>query len=83
MGTLEKERATITRGLSGLAMLTTPLMVVMQPTRQLSVRARGDSRSGQQPRGKNKKNPCFMIAALVTADYEMVHAVSVTSFGGN
>lgn len=48
-----KERAAITGGLSSLATLTTPLMAVMQLTGLLSVRARGDSRSVQQPQGKN------------------------------
>lgn len=56
-GNPRKERATITGGLSSLAMLTTPLMAVMQLPRLLSVRARGDSRSVQQPQGENKILP--------------------------
>lgn len=58
-GALEKEKATITGGLSSLAMLTTPLMAVMQLTRLLWVRARGDSRSVQQPQGENKILPLW------------------------
>lgn len=58
-GSPRKEKATITGGLSSLAMLTTPLMAVMQLTRLLWVRARGDSRSVQQPQGKNKILPLW------------------------
>lgn len=52
-GNRRKERAAITGGLSSLALPTTPSMAVMQLTGLLSVRARGDSRSVQQPQGKN------------------------------
>lgn len=58
-GNPRKERAAITGGLSSLATLTTPPTAVMQLPRLLSVRARGDSRSAQQPRGK-KQNPSFL-----------------------
>lgn len=73
MGTLEKEGAAITGGLSSFAMLTTPLMAVMQLTRLLSVSARGDSRSVQQPQGKKQK-PLFVMAALVTALLAKTHS---------
>lgn len=61
----KRERAVITGGLSSLAMLTTPLMAVMQLTRLLSVRARGDSRSVQQPQGRNKSPGCAAVEHVV------------------
>lgn len=51
-----KERAAITGGLSSLAMLTTPLMAVMQLTGLLSVSTKGDSRSAQRLQGGKQKN---------------------------
>lgn len=45
-------------------MLTTPLMAVMQPTRLLSVSAKGDSRAFQQSQSKNQTLPSFFVAKL-------------------
>lgn len=82
-GNPRKERAAITGGLSSLAMLTTPLMAVMQLTRLLSVSARGDSRSFQQSRGKNRALPsrwqlsrgqtCLSLKVLVEINAIQTH----------